>query len=388
MSRRSPTSRRRCPPDAPDVFEVRGEVYMAKADFAALNAPPARRGRGDRQGGAPVRQSAQRRRRLAAPEGRGASPRSRPLRFLAHGWGEASALPGETQTEVMRRSAAGACRSRTRFARVETIDAALAVYRQIEAAARRSALRHRRRRLQGRPARLAGAARHRRPRRRAGRSRTNSPPSARRRRSTGIDIQVGRTGKLTPVARLEPVTVGGVVVTNATLHNRDEIARLGVRAGDRVVLQRAGDVIPQIVEVLTRDEDRPAFVFPDHCPRLRPRGGCRGGRGRRALHRRADLPGAAARAAAPFRRRAARSTSRGWARRRWWNSWNWPGSPSLPTSSGSRAHRDALLAREGWQAKSVDASARRDRGEARARCRTAAVRPRHPPRRRKSPRAT
>ncbi|HEX8388512.1 MAG TPA: NAD-dependent DNA ligase LigA [Sphingomonas sp.] len=249
--------------EAPDVFEVRGEVYMTKADFAALNA----RLLSEAEDPAKARQFANPR-NAAAGSLRQKDPSvtaSRPLRFLAHGLGEASDLPFATQGELVERWRAWGFAVDPRFARCEGVAQALDVYRAIEAA--RADLPfdidgvvykvdrldwQQRLGIVGRAPRWAIA--HKFP---AERAQTTL---------RAIDIQVGRTGSLTPVARLEPVTVGGVVVTNATLHNADEIERLGVRPGDRVVLQRAGDVIPQIVDNLTRDAARDPFVFPTTCP--------------------------------------------------------------------------------------------------------------------------
>ncbi len=250
--------------DPPAVLEVRGEIYMAKADFTALNA----RLLGEAEGtGKDARQFANPRNAAAGSlrQKDAAVTASRPLRFLAHGWGEVSELPADTQTGVMIHIATCGLPISDLLVRVESTADALAHYRKIEALRADlpfdiDGVVYKVDRLDWQ-ARLGQVAR-------APRWAIAHKFPAERAQTTlnAIDIQVGRTGKLTPVARLEPVTVGGVVVTNATLHNRDEIARLGARPGDRVVLQRAGDVIPQIVEVLTRDEQRPAFVFPDHCP--------------------------------------------------------------------------------------------------------------------------
>ncbi|WP_375403948.1 NAD-dependent DNA ligase LigA [uncultured Sphingomonas sp.] len=249
--------------EAPEIFEVRGEVYMTKADFAALNA----RLLADAEDPAKARQFANPRNAAAGSlrQKDAGVTATRPLHFLAHGLGEASALPFETQAALVERWRGWGFPVDPRFTVCEDVDAALAAYRVIEE--RRADLPfdidgvvYKLDRLDWQ-ARLGIVGR-------APRWATAHKFPAQQAQTTlhAIDIQVGRTGSLTPVARLEPVTVGGVVVTNATLHNADEIARLGVRPGDRVMLQRAGDVIPQITENLTRDVDRPAFVFPATCP--------------------------------------------------------------------------------------------------------------------------
>ncbi len=141
--------------------------------------------------------------------------------------------------------------------------------------------------------------------RRASRWRTSSRPQEALTEVLGIDVQVGRTGAMTPVARLKPVFVGGVTVTNATLHNEDEVRRKDVRIGDTVIVRRAGDVIPEVVAVVPERRSRrraPAFVMPDDLPGVRLARRARRGRGGGALHRRPVLPGAAQAGAAAFRR--------------------------------------------------------------------------------------
>ncbi|HEV7341298.1 MAG TPA: NAD-dependent DNA ligase LigA [Sphingopyxis sp.] len=244
--------------NAPEIFEIRGEIYMAKVDFAALNAA---------QQKAEAKVFANPRNAAAGSlRQKDASVTAvRPLRFLAHGWGEVSDVPAATQYEMMRLIESWGLPVSPLLGRFDGIADVLAHYRAIET--RRAELPYdidgvvyKVDRLDWQ-ARLGFVAR-------APRWAIAHKFPAERAQTTleAIDIQVGRTGKLTPVGRLTPVTVGGVVVSNVTLHNRDEIGRLGVRPGDRVVVQRAGDVIPQVVENLTRDEDRDPYVFPDHCP--------------------------------------------------------------------------------------------------------------------------
>ncbi|MEK7343536.1 MAG: NAD-dependent DNA ligase LigA [Pseudomonadota bacterium] len=250
-------------PNIPDLFEVRGEVYMAKADFVALNA----RLLAEAEDPEKARQFANPRNAAAGSlrQKDAAVTASRPLRFLAHGWGAHSAVPADTQLGVMQAIASWGLPVSDRLTRVDSLEALIAHYRAIESARADlpfdiDGVVYKVDRLDWQQ-RLGFVAK-------APRWAIAHKFPAERAQTTleAIDIQVGRTGKLTPVGRLTPVTVGGVVVSNVTLHNADEIARLSVRPGDRIVVQRAGDVIPQVVENLTRDEPRDPFLFPDHCP--------------------------------------------------------------------------------------------------------------------------
>jgi len=244
----------------PEIIDVRGEIYMTRDDFAALNESQAA------SGGKVFANP----RNAAAGSLRQLDPSitaSRPLRFFAYAWGEASSLPADTQSGVDA-AFAGWGLPVNKLARLcSGADELIAYYDEL--AADRATLAYdidgivykvNRLDLQERLGFVSRSPRwaiaH------------KFPAQQAMTILNGIDIQVGRTGALTPVARLEPVTVGGVVVTNATLHNEDEIARKDVRVGDTVIVQRAGDVIPQIVGIVPEKRPKGAkpYKFPALCP--------------------------------------------------------------------------------------------------------------------------
>jgi DNA ligase (NAD+) len=245
---------------APEILEVRGEVYMTHANFEKLNKRQEKEGKPTY---ANPRNSAAGSVRQLDP----AITASRDLNFFSYTWGEVSKLPADTQWGMLEAFKSFGFRVNPLAKRCETVKEILKFYHDIES--RRAKLGYD---IDGVVYKVDSLALQ----DRLGFV-SRSPRWATAHKFAAeqadtilqkIDIQVGRTGKLTPVARLKPVTVGGVVVENATLHNEDEIARLDAREGDTVVIQRAGDVIPQVVRVILDERPRGAkpFPFPHKCP--------------------------------------------------------------------------------------------------------------------------
>jgi DNA ligase (NAD+) len=244
----------------PAVLEVRGEVYMTHKAFEALNRRQEKEGK---QTYANPRNSAAGSVRQLDP----AITASRSLNFFAYTWGEISEMPAKTQSGMLEKFESYGFIVNPLVRRCETLEEILKFYRDIEN--KRARLGYDidgvvykvdRLDLQERLGFVSRSPRwaiaH------------KFPAEQAETVLEAIEIQVGRTGKLAPVARLKPVTVGGVVVQNATLHNEDEIERLDARVGDTVVIQRAGDVIPQVLRVVLekRPKDSKPYKFPDTCP--------------------------------------------------------------------------------------------------------------------------
>jgi DNA ligase (NAD+) len=244
----------------PELIEVRGEVYLERAGFFALNEE--RAAAGEPVFANPRNAAAGSLRQLDS-----AITARRPLKFFAYAWGEASASFARTHDEALTRFRDWGFTVNPRSRLCRGVDQVLVYYNEI--ATERAALPYdidgvvykvndlalqERLGMVSRAPRWAVAQKF--------------PAQQAQTVLLNIGIQVGRQGSLTPVAMLEPITVGGVVVQRATLHNEDEIARKDVRIGDTIIVQRAGDVIPQIVSVILdrRPKDAQPYAFPDHCP--------------------------------------------------------------------------------------------------------------------------
>jgi DNA ligase (NAD+) len=246
--------------DSPDVLEVRGEVYMAHVDFAALNARQAEAGKTIF---ANPRNAAAGSLRQLDP----AITAGRPLHFFAYAWGEVSAFPAETQMGMVAAFKSFGLPVNPLMVLCDGAEDLIAHYREIES--QRASLGYDIDGVVYKVDRLALQDRlgfvSRSPRWAVAHK---FPAEKATTILRDIEIQVGRTGALTPVARLDPVTVGGVVVSNATLHNEDEIARKDIRIGDTVTVQRAGDVIPQVLGPVLdkRPKDSKPYEFPQICP--------------------------------------------------------------------------------------------------------------------------
>ncbi len=244
----------------PSVCEVRGEVYMTKHAFLALNKRQAEAGKQLYVN--PRNTAAGSLRQLDA-----SITASRPLGFFAYAWGEMSAMPADTQSGMIKWFERCGFKTNPLTKMCRSVEELLKFHREIEA--QRATLDYDIDGVVYKVDRLDWQERlgyvSRNPRWAIAHK---FPAEKATTIVKDIEIQVGRTGALTPVAKLEPVTVGGVVVQNATLHNADEIERLDVRIGDTVRIQRAGDVIPQVLGVVEEKRPRGAkpYVFPKKCP--------------------------------------------------------------------------------------------------------------------------
>ncbi|MEO5375293.1 MAG: NAD-dependent DNA ligase LigA [Alphaproteobacteria bacterium] len=246
--------------DLPAVLEVRGEVYMSRDDFAALN---------ERQKAAEAKVFANPRNAAAGSLRQldAAETAKRPLRLFAYGSGEATGAEWDSHWEYLTRLKTWGFQVNPLARRCDSVEDLLAFHAEL--AEQRASLPYdidgivykvdrvdwqKRLGFVARAPRWAIAHKF--------------PAEQVRTLLRRISVNVGRTGTLTPVADLEPVTVGGVVVSRATLHNEDEVARKDVREGDTVIVQRAGDVIPQVVAVVPelRKPGTPPWTMPDHCP--------------------------------------------------------------------------------------------------------------------------